>query len=385
MTSLFQHIDLKLYEPSFSSPLTSLIITLDYLRKKKLSGTTDPRIFFQLKHLFHTLESIGSARIEGNNTTIAEYIETKIEPPKHLAPTMLEIQNMEHAMESIDQYVKDAPLNRVFICELHKIAVDKLPPPPEGEGDKTPGMYRTRQITIAHSSHIPPDWLQVDGYMEELFRWIAEPTESKYDLLKTAIAHHRFVWIHPFTNGNGRTVRLFTYAMLVKLGFQVDIGRRIINPTAVFCADRDAYYHHLSKADEGTSEGILEWCEYVLSGLKTEIEKIDRLLDYNYLVKEILLPAIYFSVDRKMVTDSEAKVLRIAAIKQIVQSSDLEEVLSVKHKSDISRVIAKLKNKKMLIPIEEGKRKYSLRFDNNYLLRGIIQALGEKGFLPVKN
>ena len=44
----------------------------------------------------------------------------------------------------------------------------------------------------------------------------------KYDLLKVAIAHHRFVWVHPFSNGNGRTVRLFTYAMLVKLGFNVN-------------------------------------------------------------------------------------------------------------------------------------------------------------------
>jgi hypothetical protein len=36
---------------------------------------------------------------------------------------------------------------------------------------------------------------------------------------------------------NGRTVRLFTYAMLVKTGFNVNVGR-IINPTAVFCSYR---------------------------------------------------------------------------------------------------------------------------------------------------
>jgi hypothetical protein len=37
----------------------------------------------------------------------------------------------------------------------------------------------------------------------------------------------------------------------------------------------------------------------------------------------------------------------------------------------------------MLTPEKEGARKYLLRFDNNYLLRSIIKALGEKGFLPV--
>ncbi len=41
--------------------------------------------------------------------------------------------------------------------------------------------------------------------------------------------------------------------------------------------------------------------------------------------------------------------------------------------------------KKMLMPEKEGARKYSLRFDNNYLFRGIMQILNEKGFLPIKD
>jgi len=40
-------------------------------------------------------------------------------------------------------------------------------------------------------------------------------------------------------------------------------------------------------------------------------------------------------------------------------------------------------DKKMLMPAEEGKRKYVIRFDNNYLLRGVMIMLGKKGFLPV--
>ena len=59
----FTHYDLKLVEPSFGSTLTDLIIELDYLRKKPLGGSTHPKVFFQLKHLFHTLESIGLSLI----------------------------------------------------------------------------------------------------------------------------------------------------------------------------------------------------------------------------------------------------------------------------------------------------------------------------------
>ena len=76
--SKFNHYDLSLVVPSFKSPLTDLIIDLDHLRKLQLNGTTHPAVFFQLKHIFHTLESIGSARIEGNNTTVADTLKLSL-------------------------------------------------------------------------------------------------------------------------------------------------------------------------------------------------------------------------------------------------------------------------------------------------------------------
>ena len=73
----FQHIELKVPEPKFGSKLTSLVLELEKLRSLQLKGTTHPALFFELKQLFHFLESIGSARIEGNRTTIAQFIETQ--------------------------------------------------------------------------------------------------------------------------------------------------------------------------------------------------------------------------------------------------------------------------------------------------------------------
>jgi Fic family protein len=382
----FAHYDLKLITPSFNSVLTDLIIELDYLRKKSLGGSTHPKVFFQLKQIFHTLESIGSARIEGNNTTIAEYIEIKIEDNAQPSYGIKEIQNIEKAMTFIEENVKDYPINRAFISELHKMVVDGLPTGPNGEGDVTPGKYRENNIMIKGAAHVPPDAFKVEEYMSELFDFINNEDGSKYDLLKTAIAHHRFVWIHPFGNGNGRTVRLFTYAMLVKLGFNVNVGR-IINPTAVFCSNRDDYYTKLSEADKGTDEGILIWIEYVLTGLKEEIEKIDKLANYDYLKNEILLPAISYSLERKYIIDIESKILKkvVSKKEQVIQAADIKEYFAGKVSQEITRQINKLINKRMLAPEKEGGRKYLIRFDNNYLLRGIIHSLGEKDFLPFRD
>ena len=132
-------------------------------------------------------------------------------------------------------------------------------------------------------------------------------------------------------------------------------------------------------------QGIKAWCEYVLKGLKEEIEKIDKLLDYEFLKTEILIPSIDFSLERKVITPIEAKMLKVVIEKQVMQNSDLEHLFKGKAKSEISRQIKLLQEKKMLTTEKDSSRKYVLRFDNNYLLRGVISILGEKGFLPLKD
>ncbi len=378
-TPQFRYYPLELVEPEFNSTLTDLIIELNHLKKKRLAGTTPAPVFFNLKSIFHMLESIGSARIEGNNTTLIEYIETKLEEAAEVPLGIKEIQNIETAMDFIEQNIQNSPINRALVSEIHKIVVDGLPPPPKGEGDKTPGKYRTQNLKINQSQHLPPEHLRVEGYMNELFEFINKNHGAKFDLLKIAIAHHRFVWIHPFGNGNGRTVRLFTYAMLIKLGFNVNNGR-IINPTAVFCNHRNHYYQFLAMADTGTKQGILAWAEYVLHGLKEEIEKIDKLLDYKYLAKEILGPTISYSIERQYITEIESKILRKAIEKGTIKSNDLKDIFVGKLSAEISRQIKKLVDKKMLDRLDS--RTYVISFGHSYLLRGVIRVLGERGFLP---
>ncbi len=365
-------------EPKFGSELTDLVINLDHLRRKRISGTTHPRIFFQLKEIFHIMESVGSARIEGNNTTVAEYIETSDETEGE-TDAIREIRNIEKAYDFIEKNVEQYPINRMFISELHRIIVDGLDR--TKEGDDTPGQYRKGEVRITKSAHVPPPYTMVPDLMEELINFINREDPPKYDLLKTAIAHHRFAWIHPFKNGNGRTVRMLTYAMLIKQGFNIG-SARIVNPTAVFCSSRDNYYGYLAKADTGTEEGLTEWCEYVLRGLETEIDKIDRLTDHDYLVSEILIPALDYVLDRGMINEIEHKILAVAIKEIIIQASDIKPIVGVKHSSQVSRLIAKLKEDHLLVSEQEGGRKYLIDLLGKKMMRGIIYALGEKGFLP---
>lgn len=372
----FIHHNLALLNPSFDSPLVDVITELEYLRRLQLSGTAAPAVFMQIKQVFHFLESLASARIEGNHTTLADYIEQVVADEATGQDHLHEIMNIEKAMAFIEQTLKPGDaLTEHFIRELHALTVSDL----QREGDKTPGAYRTYPVHIAQASHLPPDALQVADYMQELVAFINQPHPDKYDLMKVAIAHYRFGWIHPFGNGNGRVVRLLTYAQLIQYGFNMTSVGRVINPTAVFCNDRDKYYEMLSVADSGTPEGLESWCLYVLGGILEELRKLEKLTRHDYLVKYIFLPSLQHARERALITPLEHDLLEIAVHQQVVKSADFSEAIPATRARTYQ--ISKLVGAKMLIPIEPGARQYTMGFSNSYLLRGVIMALRAEGFI----
>lgn len=383
----FKDIPLKLYDPKWGGQLANAVIELEKLRVKKLGGPVPPYIFFQIKDIFQILESLGSARIEGNHTTLAEFVEKIIENPNRQTKIEKdrEIFNIERAIDFIEKNVSSkTKISRAFISEIHKILVDGLTPPPSGEGSKYPGEMRPKNVVITKSNHIPPEAIKVSDYFNELIAFINQPIESQYHLLAIAISHHRMAWIHPFDNGNGRLVRMFTYALLIKQGFQVKSGR-ILNPTAVFCMDRDKYYDMLALADSGEEEKTLEWCLYVLEGLRTEIEKIDKLLNISYITNNILLPMLSFALENQYITKREYEILSalVKSKKMTIKSSDLIKMIGKESPVQRSRILRRLKEKNMLITLEDKGRVYTIGFANNYLLRGMIHILEKNDFIPL--
>jgi len=378
--SAFVHYDLRLINPPFDSPLVDILTELEHLRRLRLSGTTPAPLFFQLKQIFHMLESLGSARIEGNHTTLADLVESRLEGQHpDVSDQLREMENIERAMSYIDEHIHpESVLSEMFIRELHDHTVSNL----QREGDSTPGAYRQVPVSIAGASHLPPDFFLVPNYMAELVDFINRDDPPKYDLIKVALAHHRFGWIHPFRNGNGRVVRLLTYLLLIKYGFNVQAGGRVLNPTAVFCNDRDRYYQMLALADSGTMDGMESWCVYVLQGILDELRKVDRLADFSYLQKNILIPALSYAEERRVITRQETMVLQRAVTSGIAKTGDLTGTLTDLSSGQRTYLIKKLVERRMLQPIKENARQYAIGFSNSMLMRGIIMALSNEGFIP---
>lgn len=374
----FVHFDLKLLNPAFDSPLVDVLTELEHLRRLQLAGTTPAPVFYQLKHVFHMLESLGSARIEGNHTTLADYVESAVGGGGPGADPLREIANIEQAMAYVEEAMQPgATLSEHFIRELHAMTVNDL----QREGDKTPGAYRRGAVAIAQSEHQPPEAVQVPAYMQELVAFINQDDAPKYDLIKVALAHHRFGWVHPFGNGNGRVVRLLTYALLIKYGFKVTAGGRVLNPTAVFCNDREKYYEMLSCADSGRPDQLERWCTYVLQGVLVELKKVDQLTRYDYLSGRILVPALAYARARGLITPQEEAVLKATVDAGVAKAGDLAPAMPGLNATQRTYQLRKLVERRMLQPVQPNARQYTLGFDNNYLMRGVIHALSREGFI----
>lgn len=371
---------------SLDSRVANLVVGLEPLRTKyiEVEATTPPWVFFGLKNLFQTIESVISARIEGNNTTIADFVEAARDDEKNAKPDqkIKMILNVEKGISLIEsQDLNKLKIDKKFIQQLHKIAVDGLDP--NDEGDDRPGAYRNAPRTITHSKHVLPAPADIRDLMDELIALINKTVPHQMDLIKIAQVHHRFVWIHPFGNGNGRVVRLLTYAMLAKCGYIDKNGARLLDPAAVFGSNKFLYYDKLAGADDLTEKSLIVWCEYMLSGLADEVRKIDKLLDGDFTKKQIILPAIDYVFEKQRISQMEKDMLVVCVQKDVVGASDFRHLFpaNVSH-VNVSQAIKKLRDQDLIAPISKNARKYTLCMNRNPLTVGILKKLDENGFLP---
>ena len=352
----------------------SLILDFKHLRKNSLIDVNN--IYFeQIKGLFYILESVYSARIEGNRTTISDFIAGKATNKTNAEDNLKEIQSIENAIAFINDN-RDVSINRMFISEIHKITTDNL----EKEGSKTPGEYRKVNVEISKSVHTPPESFLVHEYMQELIDFINKNDPPQYDLIKIALAHHRFVWIHPFDNGNGRTSRLLTYAMLLKYGFNVN---NLVNISAIFCLDREKYFKYLDLADSGKKENLIQWCEYVLTGLKEEMEKIYKLSNAKYF--STILFVVFKRLFELGITNEEETKTLYCIIKDgnlfNLSNSLIQNKLKVSSRH-ATYLLSTLKKKNLIMPTD--KKEYILNLQSLEVSRNLIYVLEKEGLIPFK-
>lgn len=183
-----------------------------------------------------TLEwTYNSNSIEGNTLTLQEtkmIIEEGFTVKGKSLREHFEAINHQEAIEHIEHLVSPSYiLTEKDILDVHALVLQKI------EKDFA-GRFRNSGVRISGANFVPPNALKICDYITELIEWT---NQSEVDILtKSIIFHHRFVWIHPFFDGNGRTVRLLFNLLLMKHGFP---------PAIILKNDRKKYYDALNFAN----------------------------------------------------------------------------------------------------------------------------------------
>lgn len=172
------------------------------------------------------------------------------------------VLQFDRVIDFVEYGIQASPAPRIrpaFICELQKIAVQGI--------EATAGAFRSGSVEIGHSRHTPPEAHLVPSLVEEFCDYIAQNWESSTALHLSAYVLWRLNWIHPFIDGNGRTARALSYAVLcLKLGYVLP-GRRTIPD--MLADNKQPYYAALELVDESVRAGQMDMepMENLLSAL----------------------------------------------------------------------------------------------------------------------
>lgn len=175
-----------------------------------------------------------SNAIEGNTLTLREtkvVLEGITVGGKSLREHF-EATNHRDAILYVEEIVaRQEPLSEWQVKNIHSLIL-------KGIDHEQAGHYRHENVVISGASTIPPDFLHLGEEMVRLVAWYGH-TDQMHPIARAAELHTRFVKIHPFVDGNGRTGRLLLNFELMKAGYP---------PAVIRKEDRLAYYDALDEA-----------------------------------------------------------------------------------------------------------------------------------------
>jgi len=225
---------------------TTMRLVQSVHQKKQRLDAFRPISYSVLQNINDTLNiewTYNSNHIEGNTLTLQEtrmVLEDGITVGGKSLNEHLEIVNHREAIHYVESLVSpDYILKERDILNVHELVLNKI------QKDFA-GRFRTAGVRIGGANFIPPNALKVPDLITELIDW--ENTSTMDILEKVTLFHHRFVWVHPFFDGNGRTVRLLMNLLLMKEGYP---------PAIILGVDRKRYYQALNQANQGVFDKLL--------------------------------------------------------------------------------------------------------------------------------
>lgn len=297
-----------------------------------LEGKLNARTAHSLSSLVVGMNCYYSNLIEGRPTLPVDIARAM---KNHDAGEQKNLRSLSSAHIEADQWARGQDLLSVgilpFVSDLHRIFAENLPASElrleNGKAIK-PGQFRlTQDENVIVGLHHAPNAASVIAFLERfaqvytqtIFQAAQGGALKLHAIASCFMAHHRFVWIHPFMDGNGRVARILLDAMLRACG---------LNQTGVWSMSRGfakshaEYKNKLAGADLGrqgdydgrgnlSEKKLVDWCVYSMNTAKDQASFMTDLFGLNTLRKRV---EHYFQIVRVDLKPESAKLFMHAMI-----------------------------------------------------------------------
>jgi Fic family protein len=218
------------------------------LEKKKKIDAFRPLPAVILDRLKENLSfewTYNSNAIEGNTITLQEtqlILQEGITVKGKSLREHFETFNHDKAINTVYSLADVSnPMREIDILSIHSVVLNNLEV-------YFAGRIRNAGVRINGANFLPPNAQKVPELFEELINYVNSNPDNLDPIVLATVFHHRFVWIHPFFDGNGRTVRLAMNLILMRAGFP---------PAIILKNDRKKYYNALNQANNGNFDALL--------------------------------------------------------------------------------------------------------------------------------
>ena len=212
-------------------------------------------------------EAVWSSVIEGAFASRAEAakIIRQDQQPNNKSEQMIKnnYQAMLYVLEHIDE-----PITAQTLIDIAGIVT-------KNASDETVNGFRTVPVYVTGREGVvytPPAAEQVPGMVDDLLKFIG--TSELHPLFKACIAHFYFVYVHPFTDGNGRTARALSYMMLLQTGYDFF---RYFSVSGLIAEERNSYYKSMRNV-EVSGNDMTYFIDYYSAMLSRSVNRMEKHL-----------------------------------------------------------------------------------------------------------
>lgn len=248
-------------------------------------------VLVEMQRRAREISAYSSTSIEGNPLPLTDVKKILKNSPAHVRDSEREVLNYNQALIELDDLIRKQ--NVVFSIDLLQriqktVTAGIIEKNRWGKIRKEPVFVNDPQT--GQTAYLPPEHEDVIPLLEEMFDFLKKNAREIDPLILAGIFHKQFVIIHPFIDGNGRTARLATKALLAKMGldtFNLFSFENYYNQNVTkyfeMVGALGNYYDLKDRID------FTSWLEYFTDGIIDELLRVKKEMEKETATPETTL------------------------------------------------------------------------------------------------